>query len=78
MLMKYKKELYINIKDDYNLLEMLLSNYGFMCKKEYYIWLHPFVITDRGCDNLSFSNVRLTSTKNNTIRVAGMFHIVLK
>ena len=32
-------------------------------EKENYIWRHPFVITDRGCNNSSFSNVRLSSTK---------------
>ena len=64
-----KKELYINIKDDYNLLhegahiEMLLLNYGFKWKKENCIWRHPFVITDRGNKNLSFSNVRLRRTE---------------
>ncbi len=59
----------MNIKDDYNLLhegahiEMLLLNYGFKWKKENYIWRHPFIITDKGCNNLSFSHVRLTRTK---------------
>jgi hypothetical protein len=59
---------------------MLLLNYGFKWKKNNYKWRHPFVITDRGCDNLSFSNlnVRLTSTKKNIIIVVGMFHTVLK
>ena len=42
---------------------MLLLNYGFKWKKENCIWRHPFVITDRGCNNLSFSNVRLRRTE---------------
>ena len=59
----------MNIKKDYNLLnfgahiEMLLLNYGFKWKKENCIWRHPFVITDKGCKKLSFSNVRLTRTE---------------
>ena len=64
-----KKELYMNIKNDYDLLhngahiEMLLLNYGFKWKKENCIWRHPFVITDKGNENLSFSNVRLRRTE---------------
>jgi beta-1,4-mannosyl-glycoprotein beta-1,4-N-acetylglucosaminyltransferase len=64
-----KKELYMNIKNDYDLLhngahiQMLLLNYGFKWKKENCIWKHPFVITDRGNKNLSFSNVRLRRTE---------------
>ena len=64
-----KKELYRSICNDYNLLhegahlEMLLLNYGFRWKKENCIWRHPFVITDKGCKKLSFSNVRLTRTE---------------
>ena len=64
-----KKELYMNIKNDYDLLhegahiEMLLLNYGFKWKKENCIWRHPFVITDKGNKNLSFSNVRLRRTE---------------
>ena len=27
------------------------------------IWKHPFVITDMGCNNFSFSDVRLTRTE---------------
>ena len=59
----------MRIKNDYDLLhegahiEMLLLNYGFKWKKENCIWRHPFVITDKGCKNLSFSNVRLTRTE---------------
>ena len=63
------KQLYMNVKDDYDLLhegahlEMLLLNHGFKRKKENCIWRHPFVITDKGNKNLSFSNVRLTRTE---------------
>jgi len=63
-----KKELYLTIKDDYDLLhkgahmEMLLLNYGFKWKKENRIWRHPFVISDKGFENLSLSNVRLSKT----------------
>ena len=39
---------------------MILLNYGFKWKKDNYIWRHPFVITDKGFDSLSLSNVRLT------------------
>ena len=42
---------------------MLFLNYGFKWKKENCIWRHPFVITDKGNKNLSFSNVRLTRTE---------------
>ena len=42
---------------------MLLLYYGFKWKKENCIWRHPFVITDKGCKKLSFSNVRLTRTE---------------
>ena len=64
-----KKELYMNIKNDYDLLhegahiEMLLLNYGFKWKKENYVWRHPFVITDKGCKIFSFNDVRLTRTE---------------
>jgi len=64
-----KKELYRSICNDYQLLhegahlEMLLLYYGFKWKKENCIWRHPFVITDKGCKKLSFSNVRLTRTE---------------
>ena len=64
-----KKELYRNICNDYDLLhegahiEMLLLNYGFKWKKENCILRHPFVISDKGCKNLSFSNVRLMRTE---------------
>jgi beta-1,4-mannosyl-glycoprotein beta-1,4-N-acetylglucosaminyltransferase len=63
-----KRELYVNIKTDYDLLhegahlEMLLLNYGFKWKKENYIWRHPFVISDKGFNSFSLSNVRLTRT----------------
>ena len=66
-----KKELYMNIKHDYNKLnfgahiEMLLLNYGFRWKKENCIWRHPFVINDIGSKNVSFSNLRLSPTKIN-------------
>ena len=43
---------------------MLFLNYGFKWKKNNSLWIHPFVITDRGCNNLSFSNVRLTKKKH--------------
>jgi len=42
---------------------MQFLNYGFKWKKENCIRRHPFVITDKGCKNLSFSNVRLTRTE---------------
>ena len=42
---------------------MLWLNYGFKWKKENFIWRHPFVITDKGNENLSFSNVRLRRTE---------------
>jgi beta-1,4-mannosyl-glycoprotein beta-1,4-N-acetylglucosaminyltransferase len=64
-----KKELYMNIKNDYDILhngahiQMLLLYYGFKWKKENCIWKHPFVITDKGCNNFSFSDVRLTRTE---------------
>jgi hypothetical protein len=32
-------------------------------EKENCIWRHPFVINDKGNDNLSFNNVRLSRTK---------------
>jgi beta-1,4-mannosyl-glycoprotein beta-1,4-N-acetylglucosaminyltransferase len=63
-----KKELYMNIKNDYDILhngahiQMLLLYYGFKWKKNC-IWKHPFVITDKGCNNFSFSDVRLTRTE---------------
>ncbi len=52
-----KKELYIDIKDDSNLLhvgehvEMLLLNHGFKWKNKNNIWRHPLFITDRECEN---------------------------
>ena len=64
-----KKELYRNICNDYDFLhegahiEMLLLNYGFKWKKENCIWRHPFVISDKVCKKLSFSNVRLIRTE---------------
>jgi beta-1,4-mannosyl-glycoprotein beta-1,4-N-acetylglucosaminyltransferase len=64
-----KKELYMNIKKDYNLLnfgahiEMLLLNYGFKWKKENCIWRHPFVINDIGGKKVSFNDLRLSQTK---------------
>ena len=80
-----KKELYMNIKNDYDLLhegahiEMLLLNYGFKWKKENCIWRHPFVISDKGCKNLSFSNVRLIRTektyKNSGWHITSCFKI---
>ncbi len=77
------KQLYINFKNDYNLLhegvhiEMLLLNCGFKWKKENYIWRHPFVITDRICDNLSFSNQNQKQYNNCGWYVA-MLHTILK
>jgi hypothetical protein len=50
-------------------------------EKRKYIWRHPFALTDRNreCDNLSFSNVRLTRTKkqcnNNGWHVSYCFKI---
>jgi hypothetical protein len=49
---------------------MLLLNYGFKWKKENCTWRHPFVITDKGSNKLSFSNVRLTRTKKQYINSA--------
>jgi beta-1,4-mannosyl-glycoprotein beta-1,4-N-acetylglucosaminyltransferase len=64
-----KTELYMNIKNDYNFLhngahiQMLFLHYGFKWKKNNCIWKHPFVITDKGCNNFSFNDVRLTRTE---------------
>jgi beta-1,4-mannosyl-glycoprotein beta-1,4-N-acetylglucosaminyltransferase len=64
-----KTELYMNIKNDYNILhngahiQMLFSHYGFKWKKNNCIWKHPYVITDKGCSNFSFNDVRLTRTE---------------
>ena len=58
----------MNIKNDYDILhngahiQMLFLNYGFKWEKNC-MWKHPFVITDKGCNNFSFNDVRLTRTE---------------
>jgi hypothetical protein len=60
---------------------MLFIKLCFQCKNENCIWRHPFVTSDKGFDDFSFSNVRLSKTEKqykNAGWQLGMFPIVLK
>ena len=52
------KKIYSELHDGIK-LSMLPLTYNFRWKTTYYNWLHPFVITDIGTQNLSYNYIRL-------------------
>ena len=78
-----RKELYINIKNEYNKLndglhiEMMFFYYGFKWMNNNK-WRHPFVINNIGCNKLSFSNTRLSHSYSDCNNAGWHFSNCLK